>query len=106
MSSAISRSSDTARNDRPSAVCANSHCSAPVAASATASTISGSTPSDSDSPSARPRVPRPPVSMARGSAENSSSSRFWITIDRPKVTTSEGSGSLPSVPLSTQRCSA
>ena len=37
----------------------------------------------------------PPVSIDRGSAENSSSSAFWITIDRPKVTTSEGSGSLP-----------
>ncbi len=48
----------------------------------------------------------PAVSIERGSAENSSSSRFWITIARPKVTTSDGSGSLPSVPLSTVRCTA
>ena len=45
----------------------------------------------------------PPVSIDRGSAENSSSRAFWITIDRPKVTTSEGSGSFPSVPFSTPR---
>ncbi|MCY1561429.1 hypothetical protein D9M68_986850 [compost metagenome] len=101
MSSAISRSSDTARNERPSAVRAKSHCSAAVATTAMASTMSGSTPSESVSPSATPCVLSPPVSMARGSAENSSSSRFWMTIDKPKVTTSEGSGSLPSVPLST-----
>ena len=37
----------------------------------------------------------PPLSIDRGSAENSSSSAFWITIDRPKVTTSEGSGISP-----------
>jgi hypothetical protein len=101
MSSAISRSSDTARKERPSAVRANSHCSAAVASTAIASTTSGSTPSDSDSPMESPSVLRPPVSIDRGSAENSSKSRFWITIERPKVTTSEGSGSLPSVPLST-----
>ena len=45
-------------------------------------------------------------SSERGSAVKISSSAFWTTIDSPKVTTSEGSGSLPSVPLSTQRCSA
>ena len=106
MSCAISLSSETARKERPSAVRANSHCSAAVAASATASTISGSTPTDRPPPRASPRVSRPPVSIERGSAENSSSSRFWTTIASPKVTTSEGSGSLPSVPLSTKRCSA
>ena len=46
-------------------------------------------------------VLRPEVSMDRGSAEKSSSSRFWMTIESPKVTTSDGSGSRPSVPLST-----
>ena len=46
-----------------------------------------------------------PASSERGSAEYTSSSRFWMMIARPKVTTSDGSGSRPSVPFSTKRCS-
>ena len=36
----------------------------------------GSTPTESPPPSARPRVPRPPILIERGSAENSSCNRF------------------------------
>ena len=75
-------------------------------ASASTKIASGSAPIASPSPSTRLRVLKPPESSERGSAEKTSSSAFWITIDRPKVTTSDGNGSRPSVPLSTQRCSA
>ena len=44
-----------------------------------------------------------PRRSARESAENSSSSTFWMMIDRPKVTSSGGRMSGPSVRFSTPR---
>ena len=40
------------------------------------------------------------------SAEKISSSRFWMMIDRPKVTSSGGMGPSSSAKLSRPRCSA
>ena len=46
-----------------------------------------------------------PAETRRLSAENPSSRPFWMTIDRPKVTSSGGRISLPSVRLSRKNCS-
>ena len=103
ISSAISRSSGR-RGRRGRAPCGRTATAAPRCASS-------ATREDRPAAARRPRcrrrsarlcVLKPPMSSERGSAENISSSRFWITIDSPKVTTSDGSGSRPSVPLSTR----
>ena len=49
---------------------------------------------------------RLPAKTRRLSAEKPSSRPFWMTIDRPKVTSSGGRISLPSVRLSRKYCSA
>ena len=74
----------------------NSHCSPSATASAAAKIGERQPPTAMPPASARlARLEARRCSIERGSAENSSSSTFWITIDSPKVTTSEGSGSPP-----------
>ncbi len=46
-----------------------------------------------------------PASRPCESAENFSSSAFWMMIDRPNVTTMGRVSSVPSVKLSSPRCS-
>ena len=56
---------------------------------------SGITPNATPPPSEIEAVPMPPSRSRRLSAENASSSPFWMMIDRPNVTSSGGSISRP-----------
>ena len=76
-----------------------------VSASATAKMTSGNQPTARSSPRCKLAVRSPPTSSARESAENSSSSTFWMMMDRPKVTSKGGRMSGPSVRFSTPRWS-
>ena len=64
------------------------------------------TPTAMPPPSGIEAVSMAPSGSRRLSAEKASSSPFWMMIDRPKVTSSGGRMSAPSVRLRSSVCSA
>ena len=68
--------------------------------------MSGSTPTASPPPIWMLAISIVPACSLRLSAVNSSSSAFWMMTESPKVTSSGGSRSSPSVRLSMPRWSA
>ena len=71
---------------------------------ATAKVSRGNQPTASPPPRARLAVSIPPGFSRRESAENASSNPFWITIERPNVTSTAGRMPRSSSRLSTSRC--
>ena len=103
---AVARSSEVARKAAPRRVRESNTCKPAITASAERKTRSGNQPIAIRSPTAMLAVSNAPTWSRRVSAENTSSRTFWITIERPKVTSSGGRMSRPRVKLRMPRCSA
>ena len=86
ISSAVSWSSEVARNARPTASRLMRYCSPTRISTATASVMKGNQPMASCDPSARLAVSMPPGFSRRESAENVSSKAFWMMMENPNVT--------------------
>ena len=77
-----------------------------MTATATTNWMNGSTPTQMPCATCTVWISMAPALSLRLSAVNSSKRPFWMMIERPKVTSSGGKMSSPSVKLSSPRCSA